>query len=75
MNLPIRRKEKSPGKTYDNERYIPVIRCSICTGEQVAGFKDKTTGKIEDIMLIGNEQDLREFRKKYGITQTIDKVY
>ena len=30
----------------------PVIRASICTGEEVAGFKDIRTGKIEEIMLI-----------------------
>ena len=26
--------------SYDKEKQIPVLRCSICTGEQVAGFKD-----------------------------------
>lgn len=26
--------------SYDKENKKPVIRCSICTGEQVAGFKD-----------------------------------
>lgn len=38
--------------TYDKEKQKPVIRCSICTGEQVAGFKDIRTGKFTDIMLI-----------------------
>ena len=26
-------------KEYDRENLHPVLRCSICTGEQVAGFK------------------------------------
>ena len=31
---------------YDNGGKIPTIRSSICTGEQVAGFKD-SSGKLE----------------------------
>ena len=34
-------------KTYDKENKKPVIKASICNGEQVAGFKDIHTGKIE----------------------------
>ena len=55
--------------TYDKATQKPVIRCSICTGEQVAGFKDLHTGKISDIMLIRNEKDLKEFKDMYGITE------
>jgi len=57
------------------EDKTPIIRCSICTGEQVAGFKDNKTGKFEDIMLIKSENDLDEFKKMYGITGDIDKEY
>lgn len=52
---------------YDKTRKRPVIRASICTGEQVAGFKDLETGKFEDIMLISNEKDMKEFMRMYGI--------
>ncbi len=54
---------------------IPVIRCSICTGEQVAGFKNKTTGKIDEVMLIQDDLDLLKFRQRYGIKDKIEKVY
>lgn len=54
--------------TYDRETQKPVIRCSICTGEQVAGFKDIYTGKFTDICLIRNETDLQEFKEMYGVT-------
>lgn len=54
---------------------VPAIRCSICTGEQVAGFKDLETGSFEDIMLIKNDQDLAEFKTKYGIQGEIEKIY
>ena len=33
-------------KTYDKENKKPVIKASICNGEQVAGFKNIHTGKI-----------------------------
>lgn len=48
---------------------VPVIRSSICTGEQVAGFRDTATGKFSEIMAIRREADLREFLKTYGIDQ------
>ena len=61
---------KSPTKSYDPETQRPVLRCSICTGEQVAGFKDIRTGKFEEITLIRDDRELREFMETYGI----DKV-
>ena len=48
---------------------------SICTGEQVAGFKDIQTGKLEEIMLIKSPRDLDDFKKIYGITEKIEKEY
>jgi hypothetical protein len=65
---------KTERKTYDREHEQPVLRCSICTGEQVAGFRDLTTGKFHDIMLIQNPQDLEKFMKTYDI-ETITRVY
>ena len=35
-------KKKTVIKTYDKENKKPVIKASICNGEQVAGFKDIT---------------------------------
>ena len=35
---------QSPAGGYDPASQEPVLRCSICNGEQVAGFRDKTTG-------------------------------
>ena len=60
--------------TYDPEKEKPVIRASICTGEQVAGFKDLATGKFHEVMLIRGEKDLKVFRDRYGITE-ISKEY
>ena len=44
-------KKKSMVQSYDKENKKPVIKASICNGEQVAGFKDIHTGKIEEVML------------------------
>ena len=53
---------------YDPSTQKPILRCSICTGEQVAGFRDLQTGKFTDIMLIRNEKDLQAFKEHYGVT-------
>ena len=68
-------KKKTVTKLYDKENKKPVIKASICNGEQVACFKDIHTGRIEEIMLIKNRADLDEFKKMYGIEGEIEKVY
>ena len=60
---------------FSPDRYIPVIRCSICTGEQTAGFRDKETGTFHEIMLIRDDRDLQEFRKLYEVSGEIKKEY
>lgn len=52
---------------YDKENLKPVIRASICTGEQIAGFKDIHTGKFTEMMLIRNDKDMEEFLGRYGV--------
>ena len=44
-------------------------------GEQVAGFKDIHTGKIEEVMLIKSPADLKHFKVMYGIDEEIVKEY
>lgn len=67
-------KKKKTKLSYDKENQIPALKCSICNGEQVAGFKDIRTGKFEEIMLIRNDKDLSDFRELYGIS-AIEKIY
>ena len=68
-------KKKTVTKIYDKENKKPVIKASICNGEQVAGFKDIHTGKIEEVMLIRNQADLDIFKKMYEIDGEIEKEY
>ena len=67
-------KKKSEKKAYDRENQRPVLKCSICTGEQVAGFKDIHTGKFEEVMLIRDNKELNDFMEMYGIS-AVDKEY
>lgn len=68
-------KKKSIVKSYDKENKRPVIKASICNGEQIAGFKDIHTGKIEEVMLIRSQADLENFKAMYGIDEAITKEY
>ncbi len=68
-------KKKLISKSYDKENKKPVIKASICNGEQVAGFKDIHTGKIEEVMLIKSSADLENFKTMYGINEEISKEY
>lgn len=68
-------KKKEIVQTYDKENKKPVIKSSICNGEQVAGFKDIHTGKMEEVMLIKNKTDLEKFKVMYGINEEITKEY
>lgn len=61
-------------KEYDKDSLKPILRCSICTGERVAGFKNIHTGKFEDIMLIKEDRDLKRFMEMYGI-ESMEKEY
>lgn len=63
-----------PDIAFDRESQRAVLKCSICTGEQVAGFKDIHTGRFTEVMLIRNDKDLDAFMKRYDIT-SVTKEY
>ena len=70
-------RKKKDQIAYDSQKKRPVIKCSICIGEQVAGFQDIHNGTFEDVMLIRGKEDMKAFREKYGIPQDteIPKIY
>ncbi len=72
----FRKKKEHETQTisFHPEEEYAVLRCSICNGEQVAGFKNRTTGHFTEVSLIRSSQELEEFKKKYGITD-ITKEY
>ena len=62
-----KRKEKT--ESFDRKAKRPAVRCSICTGEQVAGFQDLQTGRFEEITVLLGPEDREAFMKKYGIRE------
>ncbi|MCD8147182.1 MAG: aspartate dehydrogenase [Clostridiales bacterium] len=70
------RKPKTEPKTFDRTKKRPVIRASICTGEQTACFQNLETGKLEEIMLLRTPADRAEFLNTYGIREEeLETVY
>ena len=69
--------KKKASPAYDPAAQKPVLRCSICTGEQVAGFQDLHTGHFTEVQLIRSPQELQAFRSRYGIPADcpIEKIY
>ena len=60
-------KSKSTPPTFPPDRYEPVLRRSICTGETTACVRERETGKVHELMLIRTEQDLKQFAKDCGV--------
>ena len=52
---------------YDPETQYAVIRSSICTGEKVAGFKNKKNGQFTEVMVIRTPEDEARFRKIFEL--------
>ena len=63
------KKKRQTVSLYDKTEKIPTIRSSICTGEQVAGFKDPS-GKFQELILIRNDQDFQEFLERYQVNES-----
>ncbi len=61
------RKEKPQPKSFDRENETPVIRSSICNGEQVAGFKDRRNGQFREVMFVRTPEDRQIFLTEYGL--------
>ncbi len=68
------RRKKAEHREYDSSVCKPVLKCSICTGEQVAGFQDLKTGKFDDVALIRNPAELQAFLDLYDL-KDIEKIY
>ena len=69
------RKRKPAAREYDRAHKEPALRCSICTGEQVAGFLERGSGRFEEVLLIRSEADLRAFCEEYGVEAPLRKIY
>jgi len=69
-----KKKAVIPQIPYNPETQRAVLKCSICNGEQVAGFKDKTTGKFTEVCFIRDDKELDAFMELYDLS-SISKEY
>ncbi len=70
----FQRKARMQVPSYDPAVKKPAVRCSICTGERVAGFKDIRTGKFEELQLIANDKELHAFMEACGV-ESVEYLY
>ena len=63
----LHRKEPVAEIPFDPEKQEPVIRSSICTGEKVAGFKNKEDGHFTEVMVLRTPKDEERFREMYHL--------
>ena len=59
---------------FDSREQYAVIRSSICTGEQVAGFKNRENGHFTEVMLIKSPEDEKRFKEIYDL-EIVKKEY
>lgn len=72
----IFKKQRQAFPAFPSEEFEPVLRCSICTGEQVACMRNRATGQLREIMLIRAPSDLEDFCRAYRVTaEEIRKIY
>ena len=70
MKLFRKEKPAPADSAWPAEKFEPVIRSSICTGEQVACMRERDTGKLHELMLLRTAADREEFCRLYGIADS-----
>ena len=69
-------KKKKDYARFPEGDFEPVLRCSICTGEQVLCVKERGSNKLLELMLIKTPVQLEGFCEANGISmEDIEKVY
>ena len=74
MGIFARKAKEETKPEFDREKEYPVLRCSICNGEQVAGFKDRRTGHFREERVIRSAEELETFRRLCGVDR-VPKEY
>lgn len=68
------KRSRGPEIKFDLDKQYAIIRSSICTGEKVAGFKNKEDGHFTEVMLIRSYEDELRFKELYNL-ETIKTEY
>ena len=71
-----RKSEEPVSNRFAESEWTPAIRTGICTGEMVAGFIEKASGKFHEIELVRNDADIDSFCRKYDVcSENIKRIY
>ncbi len=70
--MPFWKKKEKPIRSWDREETFPAVRCSICTGEQVFGFRDVHSDEFHEVAMIRSDAELLQIAREYGITDLGD---
>ena len=74
--MPLFKKKTPPPILYDPAAQEPAVRSSICTGEMVAGFIDRKTGKFREYELVRSQSDIDAFCARAGIeAKDVKRIY
>ena len=68
------KRSNEPNIKFDPEKQYAMIRSSICTGEKVAGFKNREDGHFTEVMLIRSYEDELRFKEMYNL-ETVKTEY
>ena len=68
------KRSRSSAMGWDPDKEFPVLKCSICNGDQVLGLKDKNTGEFTELACIKDSKELAEWKKTLGVSE-IPKEY
>ena len=76
MSIFKKKTPPAPVLSFPPEEFEPVIRSSICTGEKTACMRNRETGKMHELMLIRDREDLDRFGRLYGVdVDSVKTVY
>ena len=70
----FRKRRMEPEIKYDPDKQYAMIRSSICTGEKIAGFRNKEDGHFSVVMLIRSYEDELRFKEMYNL-ETVKTEY
>ena len=62
----FKRKEKTIPVPDECKDFLIEVDKSICTGEMTVGFRDPASGKLMYAELARSEEDVQNYKKKYG---------
>ena len=70
------RKKETTIPVIQKDKYELVLRCSICSGEQILCMRDREDGSLHELTLIRSFSDLQEICKANQIDpESVKKIY